>query len=168
MLSRLLPKQFDNIYQGYRLALWLLAPLVTVKFLMGLNVTGLNPLISNRDVLKTADGIPLDTFTAEAATSVVFLFSSWGLGLLLLGSLGAVALLRYRAMIPLMYLVLAIEQLGRMGLAQANGVEREVGAGGVTPGTLINGGLAVALVVGLVLSLAAPRKAREELSGRSA
>lgn len=162
MLSRLLPRQLDNTYQGYTLALWLLVPIVVVKFLMGVNVAGLNPWVSNRDVLRTVDGIPLDTFGADATSTVVFLFASWGLALLLLSVLGIAALLRYRAMIPLMYLMLAIEQIGRTELSRLNSIARAVGPGGVSPGTLINWGLAAALVIGLVLSLAAPRKGARE------
>jgi len=161
VLSRLLPRQLDNTYQGYALALWLMVPIVAVKFLMGVNVAGLNPWINNRDVLRTVDGIPLDTFGAGAASTVVLLFASWGLALLLLSVLGIAALLRYRAMIPLMYLMLAIEQIGRTGFLRLNSTARAVEPGVVSPGTLINWGLAAALVIGLVLSLAAPRRGRE-------
>lgn len=40
MFNRLFPKQIDNSYQGYALAIWLLVPLVLVKLLMGLNNWG--------------------------------------------------------------------------------------------------------------------------------
>jgi len=161
MLNRLFPKQLDNDYQGYKLAIWLFVPIVLGKFLMGVNVVGLNPWLSNRDVLKLADGIPLDTYGGEAASTVVVLFANWGLGLLILCLLGIVVLVRYRAMIPLMYLLLSIEQIGRMGLSRINQLVPVVAAEGTSPGALINWGLAAALVIGLVLSLAARKEARE-------
>jgi hypothetical protein len=37
MLSRILPRQFDNAYRGYRLALWLFVPIVLINMIMGLN-----------------------------------------------------------------------------------------------------------------------------------
>ena len=158
MLRRLLPRQIDNTYQGYAVARWLLVPIVVVKLLMGVNVAGLNPWVDNRDVLQSVDRVPLDTFGADASSTVVFLFESWGLALLLLSVFGGIALIRYRAMIPLTYLMLAIEQIGRMGLARSNAIARLDPSGGTSPGATVNAGLAAALVIGLVLSLAAPRK----------
>ena len=132
MLGRIFPKQIDNDYRGYKLAIWLLVPIVLLKFFMGLNVAGLNPWISNRFVAKTADGIPLETFGAEAASTVMFLFASWGLILLVLSLLGIVVLIRYRAMVPLMYLLLSIEQFGRMGISLVSPIVKAVSS---RPGT---------------------------------
>lgn len=61
-------------------------------------------------------------------------------------------------MIPLMYLLLSIEQIGRKALSLIDPIVRAVEAQGISPGVLINWGLTAALVVGLLLSLAAPRK----------
>lgn len=158
MLGRLFPKQIDNDYRGYWLAIWLLVPVVLLKLAMGFNVAGLNPWISNRFIAESADGIPLDSFGVEAASTVMFMFASWGIGLLLLSLLGLVALIRYRAMIPLIYLLLSLEQFGRKGLALVSPIIREaVKTEGVAPGVLINWGLMTVLAVGLVLSLARPQ-----------
>ena len=160
MLSNLLPKQIDNSYRGHALAIWLLIPIVLMKLLMGVNVAGLNPWISSRFVLLNADGIPVDTFSTDAASVVVFLFASWGLALLVISLLGVVVLIRYRAMIPLMYLLLSIEQIGRKGLAMVHPIVRSgEDAGGVSPGLWINWGLSAALVIGLILSLVNVQKA---------
>jgi hypothetical protein len=142
MLSQLFPKQIDNNYQGRKLALWLFVPIVLVKLLMGLNVAGLNPWLSNRDVLTTADGIPLESFGAEAASTVLFLFACWGLALLVLSLLGTVVMVRYRAMIPLMFLLLSIEHIGRKGLSLSIPIVRAAGS----PGSLFNWGLTAAPV----------------------
>lgn len=160
MLSQLFPKQIDNNYQGHKLAIWLFVPIVLVKLLMGLNVAGLNPWLSNRYVLTTADGIPFESFGAEAASTVLFLFACWGLALLVLSLLGTVVMVRYRAMIPLMFLLLSIEHIGRRGLSLSIPIVRAVGS----PGALINWGLTAALVIGLVLSLVAPRGARPSVA----
>jgi hypothetical protein len=159
MLSRLFPKQIDNTYRGYQLAIWLYVPIVIVKLLMGLNVSGMNPWIANRYIAENADSIPLASYGAEAASTVMFLFASWGLALFVLSLLGVVVLIRYRAMIPLMFLLLSIEQIGRKGISLVNPVVRAVETGGISPGVLINWGLTAVLVIGLVLSLAGPRKA---------
>lgn len=157
MFSRLFPRQIDNAYRGPALAIWLLAPVVLVKALMGLNVAGLNPFVSNRFVLRVADSIPIDTYPADAAATVMFLFACWGLALLVLSLLGALVLIRYRAMIPLMCLLLALEQIGRKGLSLLYPVARAVPDGALSSGALINWALSGALVMSLVLSLTVAR-----------
>jgi hypothetical protein len=168
MLGRLFPKQMDNTYRGYWLAVWLFVPLVLVKLIMGFNVAGLNPWVSNRFVLINADGVPLDTFAAEPASLVVFLFSSWGLSLLLLSLLSVLALMRYRAMIPLMYLVLTVEQLGRKVMLVVNPLIKSVETQGIAPGTLVNWGLIAGLVIGLVLSLLTPQSRSPRVTAETA
>jgi hypothetical protein len=94
---------------------------------------------------------------------VVFLFASWGLGLLLLSLLGVLALLRYRAMVPLMLLVMLIEQVGRKGISLVSPIMRAVESQGLSAGAMINWALTAALAVGLVLSLM-PRKREQTVA----
>lgn len=154
MLSQLFPRQFDNNYRGSWLAIWLLAPVLLLKTLMGINVSGLNPWISSRFVMVKADGIPLDTFSREAQEISVFLFASWGLGLLLLCLFAATALFRYRAMLPLAILLLTFEQIGRKILSTlilSPGDPFSFGA-------IINWGLSIALAIALIASLIPRRR----------
>jgi hypothetical protein len=153
MLSRLFPKLFDNTYRGHWLAIWLLVPIVLLKLVMGAGAAGLNPWVSNRFIATNADGFPLDTFGVEAASLVMFLFASWGLALLVLNLLGVVVLIRYRAMIPLMFLLLSIEQIGRKGISLLSPIVRAVETEGMSLGVIINWGLSALLLVGLILSL---------------
>lgn len=153
MLDRIFPRQFDNAYRGHWLAIWILVPIVLLKLAMGFNVAGLNPWVTNRFIIQNADGIPIDTFGAEAASVVVFLFASWGLCLLALALLGVVVLVRYRTMMPLIYLLLSIEQLGRRAISYISPIIRPVATEGASYGALVNWGLTAALVIGLVLSL---------------
>ena len=66
MLNRLLPRQVDNTYRGYKLALWLFALVVLVKVAMSVN-----SIFNGHTVASSADGIPLDTFTPAGAQAVV-------------------------------------------------------------------------------------------------
>ena len=161
MLNRIFPKQIDNTYRGYWLALWIYVPIILMKFAMGINVAGVNPWISNMYILKEVDGVPLDTFGAEAGSTIVYMAASWALGLLLLSSLGLLVLIRYRAMIPLMFLVLSIEQVGRKGISLMNPIVRAVESQGLAPGAIVNWALTAALIVGLALSLARRKDERE-------
>lgn len=165
MFNRLFPRQIDNAYRGYWPALWLLVPIVAFKLLIGFNVSGLNPLVAPADIAQNADGIPLSTLGAQGASLVLFLFSSWGLATFVLCLIGVVVLIRYRAMIPLLYLALLIEQAGRTELALAHPIVRS-GAqrmiGGIHISTLINDAFLVALAIGFVLSLLGRSRTEED------
>lgn len=161
MLDRLFPRQFDNGYQGHVLAIWLFVPVVLLKTAMGFNVAGLNPWVSSRFILQAADGVPVDTYPAEAASMAVFLFAAWGLALLILALLSILALLRYRAMLPLMFLALSIEQIGRKVLSAIH-LPPAGADDGVSAGAIINWGLSAALVAGLLLSLMKARRPRSD------
>jgi hypothetical protein len=158
MFNLLFPARFDNDYRGWWLAVWLFVPVVLMKLAMGFNVAGFNPWVSNVTVMKTADAVPLDSFPAEAAAQLVFSFSAWGLCLFLFSLLGVLVVLRYRAMLPLMFLVLTLEQAGRKVLSEQHLIARATG-GEMSFAALINWGFLAALVIGLLLSLT-PRKAR--------
>src|SRR6185503_18886262 len=99
MLARIFPKQFDTTYRGLWLAVWLFVPLMLVKA-----VQGANSIIMTRMVLVGADGIPLDQYGAEAGNTVVTLFALLGMYVLIIPLQSLVVLIRYRAMIPFMYL----------------------------------------------------------------
>lgn len=156
MLGRLFPKQIDNNYRGHVLAIWLLVPLTLMKLLQGGSVAGFNPWASSRFILQAADGVPVDTFVPAAASHLVFLFAVWGLNIFLLGTLGAIALIRYRAMIPLVYFLMLLEQIGRKWLSMVH-LDSPLIPTGASAAALINTGFMAIMVVGLALSLATPR-----------
>lgn len=157
MLERLFPTKLDNSYRGNSLALWILGLVALAKLFMGVNVSGLNPWIPSRWVIQNADSIPVDAFAPQAAQVVLFLFSAWGLALLVLSALGLLVVLRYRSMTPLMYLLFLAEQAGRKLLALAHPFERAAHDSGLPSGGAVNWAFTVLLLVGLFLSLAAPR-----------
>lgn len=155
MLTRLLPKQIDNAYQGRSLALWLLGLLAFIKLAMGANA-----LLNTGALIVSADRIPLETFTPESQQVVIFMFQVWGLGSCLLAALAILALLRYRAMTPLMFLLLLSENTGRKLLSWATPLSFDAAAQAPSPGFAVNAVLIALLAFGLVLSLtpAKPRK----------
>jgi len=119
MLNSIFPKQFDNAYRGHRLAIWLFIPVV----LMELGV-GANSIINTRTVAMSADGIPLDRYGAGGAEAVIALFAIAGLFRVVLALQGVVVLVRYRTMIPLMYLELLILQLCSKALLLVNPIAK--------------------------------------------
>jgi hypothetical protein len=55
--------------------------------------------------------IPLDTFSEPAATTVISVFALWALSQPIIAVLYLLACLRYRSMIPLLWLALQLRHL---------------------------------------------------------
>ena len=144
MLNRIFPQQFDNNYRGHKLALWLFALLVLMK--IGIS---LSSIFDTYNVVRSADGIPLDTFTAGGAEAVVSVTALLGLSHFLLASLGVLALIRYRAMIPFMYVLLLVEFFAKKWIQLVNPIVRT----GTPPSTYVNLVLIALLIAGIFLSL---------------
>jgi hypothetical protein len=151
VLRRIFPKQFDNAYRGNQLAIWILVPVVLLEFTIGAN-----SIINTRSVAMGADGIPLDRFDAEAATTVISLFALLGLCRVLFALQGLMVLIRYRAMIPFTYLLLLTLQLGSKVLLLLHPAIHSIGHNSATGSAVILALIAM-LLTGFVLSLLGPR-----------
>jgi len=147
MLHRIFPRQFDNTFRGHWVAIWILVPVVLLEL-----VIGANSIINTRSVAMGADGIPLDRFGDEAATTVISLFALLGLSRLLFGLLGVMVLIRYRAMIPFIYLLLLLLQMGSKALLLLHPAIRSIGHNSASGSTIILALIAM-LLTGFVLSL---------------
>lgn len=147
ILKRLLPQQLDNRYTGHWLGKWLFLIVVLARLAIGMNST-----VNTRFVAMSADGIPLDKYAPAAAETVTALFGISGFFLLLLSLFGLLAFFRYRAMIPLLFLLLLVDQLARMIILHIHPIER---SGVATANLGLGFGLLILLatLVGLGLSL---------------
>jgi len=144
MFDRLLPLRADNSYRGHKLALWLFAVVVFMKTSIGMGT-----IFNGRNAAVSADGIALDTFSTAGAQAFVSIFAAWGLAQATIGLLCIVALVRYRALVPFMFVLLLLEHLARKLIFFVMPVARI----GEAPGFLINLALVALMVVGLLLSL---------------
>lgn len=144
MFNQLFPQRIDNTYRGHKLALWLFGLLVLMKTAMSVN-----SIFLGHKIATSADGIPLDTFPPAAAQTVLALFAIWGLAHVMICLLCVLVLVRYRALIPFMFLFLLLEHLGRKLLLQFIPIVRT----GTPPGSYVNLALLAVMIVGLALSL---------------
>ena len=119
MLSRIFPKKIDNDYRGHWLGIAIFALIIVARLSQGANI-----LFNAYDVAIRADGLPLDTYGQAAASTIVALIMRLGLLLLVLHLQGLVALIRYRAMIPLIYALLLIVQISSQALAITSPIAR--------------------------------------------
>ena len=107
MFGRLFPRKIDNYYPGYWPGAWIFGLVVLGRLAMGINGT-----FNTTFVAVSADGIPLATYPSAAAQTVVTLFALTSLMNLTLGVLGGIALIRYRAMLPLLFLLYLAQSIG--------------------------------------------------------
>lgn len=143
MFTQFLPRRIDNTYRGYAAALWILGLLLLLRAIISVNsiVNGYN--------IATGDGIPLESFTQAAAQTAVSLFALSAFSRLVTTLFGVLILLRYRAMVPLFFVVLLLEHVGRATVLKALPIP---GAGG-PPGSIITLALLALTAIGLALSV---------------
>jgi hypothetical protein len=143
MLNRLFPASFDNVYRGRRLGLWLLYPITLFNLLIALGT------IFSADSAAGPDGIPLAAYPPDAARAVVGVAGFLGLSDLLLAFFSVLALVRYRSMVPLIYLVLVVQWLAHKGV----GLMKPIARDGAHMGGYITLAIFALSLAGLVLSL---------------
>jgi hypothetical protein len=144
MLDKLLPQPIDNRYSGSKIALWLLGLIVFVHTLQSVLV-----LVNGYSIAQSADGIPLETYPAAAAQTILAIFMTASLRRMIISLICAVVLFRYRSAVPLMFVVLGVSYLGGQVIFQFVPLVRV----GTPPGVVMNLALFVLTVVGLALSL---------------
>ena len=84
-------------------------------------------------------GIPLSSYSEEAANNIVSIFAQWGFSQLVLACMLLLVVLKMRELIPLMLLIIALENI----LRGAGGLYKPLILGDAPPG-------AVSPIIGLV------------------
>ena len=104
MIHKILPTTIDNNYKGNKIALWFfyLISAVTV-------VRSLIHMFKQDGGAQSIATNPLDTFTEGGAAVVILIFAYWGLSQLMFGIIQVIVAIRYKSLIPLMYLMLVLE-----------------------------------------------------------
>lgn len=157
MLARIFPKAIDNQWRGP----WSAVVLLTIVVLMKLS-TSLGTVFATERVALGPDGVPVDKVSPEIAGVMLQLLALVGYDQLVLTLVGVLALVRYRAMIPLALLLLLTEQVGRRALHMAYPAAHGEGA---SVGVYINLGILALTALGFALSLT-ERKGAAKARGR--
>lgn len=106
LIEGLFPSTVTNQVKGYKVAssLFLFISIVSIG-------RSLIHFLAPDGGAGTIAGIDL---SFDGSQSVVFAFGLWGLSQLIYGFLQFLVAIRYRSLVPLMYLILIVETLGRM------------------------------------------------------
>ena len=144
MLNQLLPPRLDNTYRGRKLALWLFGIVVLIRSIQSVMI-----IVNGYSIARSADGIPLDTYPAAAAQTILALFAISSLNRLLISLVCVVVLVRYRSAIPSMFVILALGYLVGEIILRLIPIVRV----GTPPGPIVNLIMFAVMIVGLALSL---------------
>jgi len=109
MLDNLLPKIVTNNYRGMSIAKWLFVAMTILTI-----ARSLAHIFLPDGGAQSIATIPLDAYSPEAAAVIIGMFAQWGLTQLMFGFLYVLVLLRYQALIPLMWLFILFEWTGRL------------------------------------------------------
>ena len=107
-MKKLFPESIDNKNPNKFV-------LIFAWLLFGFNMfRSLEHIFSEDGGAESIAGIPLSTYSAEAANNIVSMFAQWGFSQLVLSLFFLLVLMRMRDLIPLMLLILALENILRL------------------------------------------------------
>ncbi len=144
MLKYLFPKSIDNEYKGNKSPLYLFYLVIPYTI-----IRSLIHLFSPDGGAQSIATIPLHSFSKNGSNTIIHLFAQWGLSQLLFGLLYIIVIIKYKSLIPLMYLFLFIEYSTRLLLGFYKPFELE----GYAPGGIGNYFLVPLFIVMFILSI---------------
>ena len=147
IINSLLPPIIDNTYQGKAISLIVFIPLTMVTV-----ARSLIHIFSKDGGAQSIATIPLTSYSFEASQAVITMFALWGLSQLLLAMVFLITILKYRSLLPLMYLIVFIEYIGRHIIMTLLPIETL----GNAPGSIIN--LIIAPIAFILMLLAMPMR----------
>ena len=144
MLNNVLPEIIDNNYRGHKIALWFFYLITAVTI-----VRSCIHIFKDDGGAQSIATIPLESYNNGGAEAVVFIFAYWGLSQLMFGLLQVVVSLKYRGLIPLMYLFLLFEYVARFGISLFKSLETS----GQAPGGVANYAFPLIFIIMFFLSI---------------
>ncbi|MHA2047803.1 MAG: hypothetical protein ACXAAO_11300 [Candidatus Thorarchaeota archaeon] len=126
MLEKILPKQINNEFTGYKLSAYAF---------LGITIITVARSLAHMFLPDGGAGsIATIDLTGEGAVTIIGIFAQWGLSQLLMAGLYIVVYFRYKSLIPLMYIIIIAEYVGRIGM----GLLKPIETVGTAPGTVFN------------------------------
>lgn len=117
ILTTLFPEKADNSISGLKITVYVFAGIVILS-----TVRSLIHIFAADGGAGSIAGIDL---TVSGADGIVFAFALWGSAQLILAGIQWLVLLRYRALLPLMYLFLIVEIFLRILIGRLKPIQLE-------------------------------------------
>ena len=148
----LLPAQIDNHYRGLKISQYAFFLITAVTL-----VRSLIHVFAPDGGAQSIATIPLDSYSAEAASTVILMFSLWGLSQLLMGIVYLGVSLKYRSLIPAMYVLVIFEYAMRIVIGQM----KPILTTGTAPGSIGSWIMVPVCAVLLALSLIPAKSSKQ-------
>ena len=133
-MKKIIPERIENQIPSNKFVYYFTWLLVAFNFFRSLEH------IFNEDGgAQSIAGIPLESYSSEAANNIISIFAQWGFSQLVLACILLLVVLKMREFIPLMLLIVALENI----LRGAVGLYKPLNLGDAPPG-------AVSPIIGLV------------------
>lgn len=145
MTEKLFPKNLDNQYNGLTIAKWAFAAMT----ILTISRSFTHIFLPDGGAQSIAT-IALSDFSTEASAVIIGIFSYWGWSQLLFGLFFVIVLWRYQSLIPLMWLFIFTEWVGRYLLES---FYKPIETVGTAPGAVGNIIFPIVSLVMLILAL---------------
>ncbi|NCV54571.1 MAG: hypothetical protein EBW59_07390 [Betaproteobacteria bacterium] len=133
-MKKIIPETIDNTIPSNKLVYYYTWLLVVFNFFRSLE-----HIFNDDGGAESIAGIPLESYSSEAANNLISIFAQWGFSQLVLACILLLVVLKMREFIPLMLLIIALENIVR----GAVGLYKPLILGDAPPG-------AVSPIIGLV------------------
>jgi hypothetical protein len=146
VFERILPEKINNTFPGHKFAVY--AFLAFCVFTVARSLAHMFLPDGGAESIATID------LSAGGADAIIGIFAQWGLSQLLMAGLYIVVYLRYKSLIPLMYVIIFAEYLGRIGM----GLLKPLETVGTAPGAIGNLIIVPLAVVLFIFSIRQPNR----------
>lgn len=118
LVSKILPEKITNELPGKNFTIYFFWIIIAFSL-----IRSLIHIFSSDGGAQSIASIPLDSYSNEANATVIFMFALWGLSQLLMCFVYIIIALKYRSLIPLMYLFVFLEYSGRFLIGHTKPIE---------------------------------------------
>ena len=110
-MKKLIPKTIENNIPSNKFVYYFCWLLVAFNLFRSLE-----HIFSEDGGAESIAGIPLSSYSPDAANNIVSIFAQWGFSQLVVACILLLVVLKIRELIPLMLLIIALENLFRAGI----------------------------------------------------
>ncbi len=145
MIEKIFPKTVDNDYQGSKFVKWVLYLIVFKSFF-----ASIVHIFTADGGAQSIGNIALDQLSEGGSDTIITLFAYWGLEQLIIGIIALIVVLRYKSLIPFIWLIYTIDYSARLIIPL---FKPELLVTAPLPGTILDYVLAPLAILMFILAL---------------